>query len=433
MTVQAPAQRAGDSEEPRRLTRRASDVAMRSVRWAWRGWLPIGYPSVLTGIEGLGKSTKAAWMIARFTRGKLEGEWHGQPVTVLVVADEDGIEDMWQPRVKFAGADRRRVEYLDFDELGAEWDVHDGIGDLVRAIDQTGARVVFIDALMEHMPLGRGGENVNSPTFVRHALRPLKHLARKQQVTILYSLHPPKSKGADFRDVVQNSQAFSAIARTGLLFDYHPDDHELPEQQRRRVLVRGKGNMGRDPGAIEFRITGRAYTDDDGLAGETEVVCDVGPSTVTRAELLTAARAFGTMRTPSKAERAAELIAGELSDGEWHDAQQIRDKLFEQGLNSNSVVTPATQRLKVEKSQRAGVLHGGWIWRLSQDPDPETLTPRARDGYSAETLTPQQAENPVSTVRVSESQDRDQLWTPDRQSPNGGTQRARDPDGSEAG
>ena len=44
---------------------RASSVASKSIRWAWKGRLALGYLTVQTGIEGLGKSVFAAWMIAR--------------------------------------------------------------------------------------------------------------------------------------------------------------------------------------------------------------------------------------------------------------------------------------------------------------------------------------------------------------------------------
>jgi hypothetical protein len=110
---------------PSRLA--VSGVRSKSMRWAWMGRLALGYLTVQTGEEGLGKSVFAAWLIARFTHGDLEGCGQGKPVNVLVVADEDGIADMWVPRLDLAGADLDRVSFLSMDELGPGWNIRDGI------------------------------------------------------------------------------------------------------------------------------------------------------------------------------------------------------------------------------------------------------------------------------------------------------------------
>jgi Bifunctional DNA primase/polymerase, N-terminal/AAA domain/Primase C terminal 1 (PriCT-1) len=242
-----------------RLVIGADEVQSRAIRWLWIGRLPFGYLVVQTGIEGLGKSAFAAWMIAEVTRGELPGELERVPSTVLIVAAEDGIADTWKPRLALVGADMARVKFLDLDELGDDWNIRDGIDAIAEAAAGCCARLLFVDALLDHMPDPKSGESINSPTFVRAALSPLKRLARRQDMAALYSMHPPKGRSVDFRDMVQASQAFAAVPRTGLLFAYHPDDHDKPEQERRRVLLRGKGNIGRDPGALEFRIEGTPY------------------------------------------------------------------------------------------------------------------------------------------------------------------------------
>ncbi len=226
-----------------RLVIRASEVTSRSIRWAWSGRLARGYLAVWTGVEGLGKSVFAAWVIARLTRGELEGQWRGAPITCLVVAGEDGIADTWRPRLELAGADLDRVGFLNLDELGPDWNLRDGIEQLRAAVREVDAQLIYIDAALDHMPNPKAGEGVNSATFVRAALGPLKRLARDHDIPVLFSMHPPKGKSADYRDLVQASQAFSAIPRIGLLFAYHPDDPEDAED-RRRVLLRGKGNLG---------------------------------------------------------------------------------------------------------------------------------------------------------------------------------------------
>jgi hypothetical protein len=204
----------GDTGSP---VKRASGVSSRAIKWAWKGRMACGYLTVWTGEEGLGKSVFAAWLAARASRGELaEGIWQGQPVDVLIVAGEDAIEDTWNPRLKLAGADLDRVSYLDLEELGPYWNVRDGIGDARAAVKETGAKLVVIDALLDHFPPTSGGESINNPTTVRAALAPLKQLVQELEITGIISLHPPKSRGVAFRDLVQASQAFSAIPRLGL-------------------------------------------------------------------------------------------------------------------------------------------------------------------------------------------------------------------------
>ncbi len=342
---------------PVSLVTRASDVQSRSIRWAWTGRLAVGYLTVITGVEGLGKSVFAAWMIARLTRGELPGDWYGEPVDALVIAGEDGIADTWRVRLELACANLDRVSFLNLDQLPLGWNLRDGIEQLDEALSETGAKFTTIDAALDHFPPPKGGESVNSPTYVRQALGPLKRLVRERDICGSFGLHPPKARGGNFRDLVQASQAFSAIPRVGLLFDYHPDD-AADDPDRRRVLLRGKGNIGRDPGALTFRVVARPFTHDDGQTTDREVVTDVEVSTVTLADL-TPDRLVGT-REPTKAEQAADILRAELDDHDWHPAALVREQLAAADLDSGSVRTKALQLCAVEKrkTERA------WWWRI---------------------------------------------------------------------
>lgn len=215
----------------------------------------------------------------------------------------------------------------------------------------------MFDALLDHLPASFGGENINSPTFARTALAPLKNLIKELGIVAIVSLHPPKARGAAFRDLVQASQAFSAIPRLGLFFGWHPDDAE-DDPDRRRVLVRGKGNLGRNPGALEFRVIGRDHLHDDGTLQEREVVVDVQPSDVTLQQLTGRSRS-GADDHGSKTAHAADIISEQLADGEWHPSEPIAAVLAEHELGSGSVIHGAKQRLGVESRKAPGSAHGG--------------------------------------------------------------------------
>jgi hypothetical protein len=86
---------------------------VRPLRWLWTHRIPIGMLSLLVGEESVGKGTLAAWLIARATRGELDGDSQGEPVRVLVIGDEDGFEPIWVPRLHVAGADLSMLHTLD--------------------------------------------------------------------------------------------------------------------------------------------------------------------------------------------------------------------------------------------------------------------------------------------------------------------------------
>ena len=95
---------------------------------------------------------------------------------------------------------------------------------------------MFLDAALDHLRPPPRARAPGPRLGARQGLEPLKFLVRELELVGLYSMHPPKARGANFRDLVQLSQAFSAIPRVGLLFDYHPDDAE-DDPDRRRVVV----------------------------------------------------------------------------------------------------------------------------------------------------------------------------------------------------
>ena len=343
---------------PSALVRPASQVRSRALRWLWPGRLAIQYATVTTGMEAIGKSVFWCWVIARLTLGELDGG-PDAPVNVLIVAREDGVEDTWKPRLALAGADLDRCYFIRFEALDADWNLRDGIDGLREAVGEAAdPGLLLIDAVLEHMPEPKGGENINSPTFVRRAIAPFVSLLREVDAAGVISMHPPKgvSAGSEFRDLVQSSQAWTAVSRLGLLVTWHPEDLELAdEEQRRRVVLRGMGNIGRNPGALEFRIVGRAYRYDDGETQEREVVDQVAPSNVTRRDL---AKTAGD----SKVAHAAALMRAALADGEWHPSKSIYALLEAVELSAAGTVAAAKKLAGVEVHKTG--FEGGWGWRL---------------------------------------------------------------------
>jgi hypothetical protein len=221
---------------------------VRPMRWLWHRRIPAGVPSIIVGEEGIGKGTLAAWIVARATRGELEGDFTGQAVVALVVGDEDGFEPIWVPRLFAAGADLSRVRTLDdgeyIDDLAARAE------GLSAAIGRDGIGYVVLDQLLDHVPGGDAGQGVYNPKNVRQALLPLRRVVGEHGIAGTGLLHPIKGNVTSFRQLLAGSHQFNAVSRSSLLLGADPDD------EARRVLVRGKGNHSAAPRSFEFNVAG---------------------------------------------------------------------------------------------------------------------------------------------------------------------------------
>lgn len=243
------------------IVRTADLSRVRPIRWAWRGRLLLGYLNLLLGAEGVGKGTLIAWLISQITRGKLDGDLRGEPARVLLLGDEDGFDSVWVPRLYAAGAD---LDYVD--TLEGEFDLGVGAGPLRSLVSKNDYKVVFFDQLLDNL-----GVDVDDwrAKDIRERLRPLRRVARELDVLMLGALHPNKGQRSSFRDLVSGSHAFNALSRSSLLLAQHPDDED------RRVLVRGKGNLSAPPPSFEFTIQGREL-DINGHGFGLPVVTDAG-------------------------------------------------------------------------------------------------------------------------------------------------------------
>ncbi len=224
---------------------------VRPIRWLWRRRIPLGLPSVVVGEEGVGKGTVMAWLIARATRGELDGDQEGEPINVLIVGDEDGFESVWVPRIYTAGGDLERLLTLDdgeyLDDLNARAE------DLAVTVDEKAIGMIVLDQVLDHVNGGKDGAAIYNPKNVRQAMMPLRRVAGEFGIAATGLLHPIKGRAASFRDLIAGSHQFNAVSRSSLLLGVDPDERQ------RRILVRGKGNHSAAPRSFEFRIGVRPF------------------------------------------------------------------------------------------------------------------------------------------------------------------------------
>jgi AAA domain len=339
------------STEPLRV--RGVDLGrVRPFRWAWRGRLLLGYLNLLVGDEGVGKGTFLAWLVARLTRGELPGDLVGKAARVLIVGDEDGFDNVTVPRLIAAGADVEHVLDLPTADGGA-LDITreaDKLADLLRRAE---IDVVVFDQLLDNL----GDTDAWKGREVRAALAPARRVAAELDVALVATLHTNKSSATTFRQRVADSAAFNALSRSSLLLAEHPDD------EHRRLLIRGKGNYAAPPPALAFSLTSGPL-EIGGHVHEPTRIVDLAECDITLAEVL-GKPASGTV---SKAQQARDLIAEALDDGRWHDAAPLRAQLAETGI-SDSGIRRAANDLGVER-RRTGGFPSRNEWRLARGVSP---------------------------------------------------------------
>ena len=204
---------------------------------------------------------------------------------------------------------------------------------------------------------------------------PARQLARELQCAVLGSLHPNKSTGGGFRRLVSGSVAFNAVSRSSLLLAEHPDD------DTRRVLVRGKGNLSALPQAVEFSIESYRF-EANGHEFNVPRASDFTTSALTTDELL------ATPATPAPAGEARtaarEIIAEALADGDWHEAGPILAACAEREVHERAA-RRAARDIGIEQ-QRRDFPAVVW-WRLTQSGHTVRTPPQpVRSGRTVRTV-----------------------------------------------
>jgi hypothetical protein len=362
----------------------------RPPRWAWLNRLPIGYLSLLIGIEGIGKSSLAAWLLSKLTHGELPGHLLHRPVNVGLVGDEDSFHHVWVPRLHAAGADLARVKSIEPPE-GGFLELRPDKDRLATAIDLEQVEFVYFDSLIDNL-----GADTNDwhGKDVREALQPLRAIARDLNVAVCGSLHPNK-RGATFRELMAGSAAFNAISRSSLLLAQHP------EEEDRKVLSRGKGNLSSAPAAVEFTIESHRF---EANGHEFNVPKAIGftDSDVSVDELLD--RSGEKTNSHTKIAEAVEIIEALLPrDGEWHPAASIYEACEAEEIEKHTVGR-AKRRLSLEQ-RRASAFPAPAEWRW----EPLRTTHRTSDNgavsvqsvVSTDTLCTQDTHNTQNSKNAS--------------------------------
>ena len=299
----------------------ALDVKPLAVRWLWRGRIPLGMFALIAGREGEGKSSNAYEMLARVTKGELDGELKGEPRAVIIAASEDSWEHTVVPRLIAARADlslvfrvRVRLTDLGYDK---QLCLPDDVQALEAAIEDKKAALVLLDPVISRISRKL---DTHKDQEVRQGLEPLVALADRTGCAFLGVIH--LNKNSDQRPA-DGGDGVAGVRRRGARRAVrHPGRSQQAAPLPRQVQPRPRAELGgvqHRPGDGRRGPTGRAPR--HGLVrsveGETETSArqalesmSRGESPATRAESWLAKRLAGAGAVPSATLKKEAAEAG---------------------------------------------------------------------------------------------------------------------------
>lgn len=232
---------------------RAIDVKPTKIKWRWEGWLAEGKFGLWDGDPGVGKSLITTSITATLTTGgTLPDGTTVAPMNVLICNLEDGISDTLVPRLITEGADLERVSFLDtlLDENDNPTPLY-----FPRDLDLLEATIVDNDiAVVFSDPIATMVEgDITKDQEAKKSLTPIAAIADRTGASIIGVRHFIKGQTTKAINKGGGSLGAVGVARTGVNFEYHPDDMHLSKGERRVVMAQSKTNISKDTPSLMFK------------------------------------------------------------------------------------------------------------------------------------------------------------------------------------
>jgi putative DNA primase/helicase len=274
---------------------------------------------------------------------------------VLIWSGEDDPADTLLPRLIASGADRTRCYFVSGTRIDGEVEPFDPARDMAALEEQAlaigGIKLLIVDPVVSAVA---GDSHKN--TEVRRALQPLVDLGSRLDAAVLGISHFSKGgAGSDPASRVVGSIAFTAVARVVLVAaKVKAEDGE--QDQDRRILARGKSNIGPDDGGFEYAIEQA-----EPLPGIHASYVTWGKSVAGSARDLLAepTEQESTSDSKSAVDAAVAFLLEALADG-LTPSKTVQAEAKDAGVSWASCKR-ASDSLKVVKRKGDG---GLWYWKL---------------------------------------------------------------------
>jgi len=348
-------------------------IKSTNIEWLWPGRIALGKLTVIAGPPGLGKSFLTCDLAARVSTGlPLPDSNHSVYGDVLMLNAEDDPADTIRPRLDAAGADVRRISFMDGVAKAGQknidpFDLDQHTPILREHLKSSPAtKLIVIDPVTAFT----GSVNDHRNTQVRALLRPLSELANETGISIVMVTHLNKGTGSATNRII-GSIAWSAAARSvwGVFRDPHDKDC--------RVFLNIKNNIGLESLGLAFRIE----MPDDLNAHENlsstppstpRLIWEDEPLTINADEILgnlngEESVSMARKNTPA-IEEAASFLREVLKNGPVHSTQ-LRKEAEEAGVSWSSIRRAKTI-LGIKLYKIGNSLGSKWIWSLPDSKGP---------------------------------------------------------------
>jgi hypothetical protein len=211
------------------------------VKWLWRPHIPLGHITNFEGDPERGKSLVATHLAAVVSTGGSmpDGSRLGKARDVIIVSAEDDLSDTIVPRLIAAGADRSRIlsHVLERDEktgLVYPLEIPRDLAAIERVAKQHDVALVVVDPIAAFLG---GGIDAHKDSSARLALTQVADFAHRSGCAVVLIRHLNKNVGQRAAYRGSGSTAFTAAARSAVLFERHP------EHEGTFVMARVKNNL----------------------------------------------------------------------------------------------------------------------------------------------------------------------------------------------
>jgi putative DNA primase/helicase len=339
-------------------TANAADLEMVGVEWLWPGRFALGKFGLIAGLPDMGKGQIAAFITAAATT-EIElpcGEGHIPQGNVIWLNAEDGLQDTVIPRLVAAGADLKRIRFVNSTRVDGQDRTFSLVTDLhllrEEIVRMGNVVLIIIDPVSAY--LGVGKVDGRSATDVRGILTPLKDMAEGFHVAVIGIAHFNKKddiKSALLR--VSDSIAWVAAAR----HVYAVIDD--PEDKNSKLFVKAKNNLARDTKALRYGMSVKTVGRDAKLKLDIEAPYIVWhPQHVE----ITANEAMQGAEGKTAKREAKEFLLEHLRGGPANS-----DDLIEEAKQEGITIVTlrrAKKELGIKSRKQRGSADGAWVWDL---------------------------------------------------------------------
>lgn len=336
--------------EDRVVLLNGANIKPEPIRWIWKDWLAQGKLHILAGAPGQGKTTIALSFAATVTSGGLwPDKSQASAGNVLIWSGEDDPKDTLLPRLLAAGADPSKIYFVEGCSRLGKLDAFDPSVDM-RALEAEAFKVGDVKLLIVDPIVSAVSGDSHKNTEVRRALQPLVELGHNLDAAVIGISHFSKGgQGSDPAQRVVGSIAFTAVARVVLV----AAKVRSQDGEERKVLARGKSNIGPDDGGFEFELS------------QSEPITGIKASFVKWKSSLTGS-ARNLLEESSKdclgslGTEAQDFLVLTLSSGSM-PVSEIEEKAHGAGITF-SAVKRASAQLGILKQKNG--FQGSWLWSL---------------------------------------------------------------------